>query len=50
MKPAEQPSQEGPDSSDDSDFEPRLPMISLQFEQLTRVCDVKFYTGIPSTA
>ncbi|XP_028416844.1 uncharacterized protein LOC114541054 [Dendronephthya gigantea] len=41
----------GPESSDtiDSDFEPPSLMVPLRFEQLTRECDVKFYTGIPST-
>ena len=40
-------SQEGSGSTEEDEH---LAVIPFQFEQLTRECDVKFYTGIPSTA
>ena len=38
------------DSSDQSDDSKAPVVLSLRFEQFTRECDVKFYTGLPSTA
>ena len=43
----EQQSQEGSGSTEEDEHPAVIP---FQFEQLTRECDVRFYTGIPSMA